>query len=260
MDSLIVKLGGSVITDKSRKFKVREDALNRLAKELKSTYKSLIVIHGGGSFGHPLASKYGIDAGYKDKSQLMGFALTHRAMQELNGKVINAMHDNDIPAVSIQPSACVIVKNGEIESIEISPIRKFLDLGIIPVLYGDTVPDMGKGMSILSGDQLAVYLGLKLSVKRVILGVDTDGVYTSDPKNNEKAELLSSIRPEDWREIKDYLSKGNHTDVTGGMKRKVKELLKLPESGIEAQIVNASKPGVLKRTIKGDKNLGTRIM
>ncbi|KXB00562.1 hypothetical protein AKJ48_01700 [candidate division MSBL1 archaeon SCGC-AAA261O19] len=260
MKPLIVKLGGSIITDKSKEFTVREDALNRLAEELTSVEGPLIVVHGGGSFGHPLASKYGINSGYENKSQLMGFALTHRAMEELNSAVVSTLQDASIPAVPIQPSACVIVENGEISSIEVSSIRKLLELGLVPVMYGDAVPDLERGMSILSGDQLVVFLARELGVERVILGVDTDGVYTGDPKKDEEAELLPKITPKNWQEIKDSLSTGAAPDVTGGMRRKVEELLKLPEIGIEAQIINASKPKTLKKAIKGDKSLGTRII
>lgn len=260
MKPLVVKLGGSVITDKGKEFSVNQDALNRLARELTSVEEPLVVVHGGGSFGHPLASEYEIDSGFKDGSQLMGFALTHRAMEELNMAVVSALQDVGIPAVSVQPSACVIVESGEISSMEVSPVRKLLELGLVPVLYGDAVPDMEKGMSILSGDQLVVFLAREFGAERVILGVDTDGVYTGDPKKDEEAELLPKITPENWREIKDSLSTGAAPDVTGGMRRKVEELLKLPEIGVEAQIINATKPKTLKKAIKGDKSLGTRII
>ncbi|MBS3815529.1 MAG: isopentenyl phosphate kinase family protein [Hadesarchaea archaeon] len=255
-----MKLGGSVITDKSEELSLNRDALNRLAKELKSVESPLIVIHGGGSFGHPLASRYGINSGFENKSQLSGFALTHWAMEALNFEVTSALRNVGLPAVSIQTSACTITKNGRIESMEIKPIKKMLEIGLIPVLYGDSVMDSVDGMKILSGDQLAVFLAEKLGVDRVILGVDTDGVYKGDPKQDDEAELIPEITMKNWPKISESIESASGVDVTGGMKRKIEELMELPKIGIEAQIINASKPEVLEKAIKGDKSLGTRIL
>lgn len=259
MQPLIVKLGGSVITDKGKKFSVRRDALERLARELTSAEGPLVVVHGGGSFGHPLASEYDLDSGYKEERQLMGFSLTHRAMERLNAQVIEALQGAGLPAVAIQPSACSVVEDGRIVFMELRALRKLLELGLIPVTYGDTVPDLARGMSILSGDQLVVYLAKELGAQRVILGVDVEGVYTGDPKVDREAKLIPKITPESWAKVGKSISGAQAPDVTGGMANKVRELLKLAQGGIEAQMIDATKPDVLKRAISGERELGTRI-
>jgi isopentenyl phosphate kinase len=257
---LIVKLGGSVITDKRKKFAVKRAVLKRLAEELKVAVEPLIVVHGGGSFGHSVASRYRIAEGYKNERQLMGFSLTHRAMEKLNAYVIDALQNAGIAAVAIQPSACAIVRDGRIESMELKPVRKFLELGVIPVLYGDAVPDMSKGMSILSGDQLAVRLARELGASRVVLGADVDGVFTANPKVRAGAKLIRVVTLFNWRDVIKSIGGADGTDVTGGMAKKVEELIRLAESGIEAEIVNAAKADTLKRAILGERGLGTRIM
>ena len=258
MQPLVVKLGGSVITDKSKKFSVEQDTLKRLAGELTSARGSLVVVHGGGSFGHPLASEYGIDSGFKEERQLMGFSLTHRAMEKLNAKVVEALQDVGLAAMPVQPSACAVVDGGRIVSMELRPFRKLLELGLVPVTYGDVVPDLTRGMSILSGDQLVVHLARELGAKKVVVGVDVDGVYTGDPKVDAEAELVPEITPANWGEVERSIGGAAGPDVTGGMANKVRELLKLAEGGIEAQIVNAARPGVLRRAIMGER-VGTRI-
>jgi isopentenyl phosphate kinase len=55
------------------------------------------------------------------------------------------------------------------------------------------------------------------------------------------------------------LSKPSGPDVTGGIANKIKELLALVEHGVEAEIVNATKPDILKRAILGEHGLGTKI-
>ncbi|MDH5684960.1 MAG: isopentenyl phosphate kinase [Hadesarchaea archaeon] len=258
---LIVKLGGSVITDKRRQFTVKRTVLRRLARELTAAKGSLVLVHGGGSFGHPVASKYKIAEGYGNPRQLIGFALTHRAMEKLNAYVVDALQQAGVPAVAMQPSACAVVENGRIKSMELTPLRKLLKLGLVPVLYGDAVPDLGKGMSILSGDQLVAQLACELGAKRVILGVDVDGVYTVNPKTNKNAKLVQEISLSNWSSVKKRLSSGvGGRDVTGGMAKKVRELLALAERGVEAEIVNAAKPNILRRAILGEVGLGTRVV
>jgi isopentenyl phosphate kinase len=258
VQSLIVKLGGSVITDKRRPFVVRHAILRRLARELAAAKEHLVLVHGGGSFGHPVASKYDIAGGYKNKNQLIGLSLTHRAMERLNANVIEALQKAGLPAIAVQPSACVVVSGGRIQSMELGPLKKLLELGITPVLYGDAVPDLSKGMSILSGDKIVAYLALALKAPRVILGVDVDGVYTANPKKTKHAELVRRIVLGDKKLIASIGAAGG-SDVTGGMGNKVRELLALAGRGVEAEIVNATKPGILKRAVQGERGLGTVV-
>jgi isopentenyl phosphate kinase len=259
MQTLIVKLGGSVITDKRRRFAVNRSTLKRLASELAAVEGPLVVVHGGGSFGHPMASKYKIDEGYKSGQQLMGLSLTHRAMERLNAHVIEALQKAGLPAIAVQPSACAVVSDGRIQSMELTPVKKLLELGLVPVLYGDAVPDLSRGMCILSGDQLIAYLARELGAGRVILGVNVDGVYAGDPKVDRNAELVPEITPANWPEVAESIGSAGGEDVTGGMANKVRELLALAERGVEAEIVNATKSGTIKRAILGERGLGTRV-
>ena len=53
-----------MITDKeSNTPKIRQDALNQIAEILKNSKKKIIIVHGAGSYGHPIAKKYGIAEG-----------------------------------------------------------------------------------------------------------------------------------------------------------------------------------------------------
>jgi isopentenyl phosphate kinase len=60
---VIVKFGGSVITTKTEKKQMNRRNLNLISNEIavacKSTNKNLIIVHGGGSYGHPLARRAG---------------------------------------------------------------------------------------------------------------------------------------------------------------------------------------------------------
>ncbi|MFN4132979.1 MAG: isopentenyl phosphate kinase [Candidatus Hadarchaeales archaeon] len=255
---LILKLGGSVITDKSRDFAPRINVIKRLALEIAESKYPLVVVHGGGSFGHPLAAKYRLFEGLRSRKQLLGFALTHQAMVDLNSIVVEALMAAKVPAVPVQPSACFLVSGGKILSAELSVIKKMIEIGLTPVLYGDVVPDLATGASILSGDEISTYLAKKLGAQRIIFGADVDGVYTEDPKRGGAPVLLRKISRDDWSRIS-FSRDRRVKDVTGGMRRKVEELLKLAKFGIEAEIANANRPGVIRRLLKGEKGIGTII-
>ena len=84
---VILKLGGSVITEKERnKVKARKGLIKRIAKEIKRARKKkdfrLILVHGAGPFGHKFVTDYGINKGIKTERQVQGFVLTHQSVAD----------------------------------------------------------------------------------------------------------------------------------------------------------------------------------
>jgi isopentenyl phosphate kinase len=256
----VLKLGGSVITDKNKPATANIKAIEQLADEIsKANIESLILVHGGGSFGHPVAKKYKLTEGYTSPSQVVGFSETHRAMTQLNGLVMDALIGHDVNAVVVQPSSCVVTKAGRIQSMELKPIKRMLKMGIVPVLYGDAVLDSEKGFSILSGDQLVSSLAINFDASRIILGGDVDGLYTADPKSNSSAELISRVTLEELKSKKHEIEGSKATDVTGGMLGKMSELIPAIEHSIPALVVNASKPLRVYKALKQKFVIGTII-
>ena len=256
----ILKLGGSVITIKGKPQTPNTEAIERLAKEIaRSKVESLIIVHGGGSFGHPIAKQYEINRGHKDPSQIIGFSKTHQAMTALNSLVINALIDQDVPAVEMQPSSCVITKAGRIQVMEQRPFTKLLRMGFVPVLYGDAVPDSEKGFAILSGDQLLSALAMRLDADRIIVGADVDGLCTADPKTNSSAKLICHIGLSELKRLLPRIGRAKAPDVTGGMVGKIVELIPAIERKIPTIIVNATKPNNVYKALKNEKVVGTII-
>ena len=79
MELIVIKIGGSVITDKkSVTPRINSRNLKIIARQLKNFKRPYVLIHGAESFGHPLVKKTGIDKGIKNESQLIAFAETQR--------------------------------------------------------------------------------------------------------------------------------------------------------------------------------------
>jgi len=256
----ILKIGGSVITDKTGELTPKTEDINRIAEEIKrADMENLIVVHGGGSFGHPFAAKYGIKEGLKDPSQKTGFAETHHVMTVLNGLLMDALVWHELPALSITTSTCVMTENGRIKFFEDAIMRKCMEMGITPIMYGDAVLDDKMGFTVLSGDQLVAYLAVKLKARRIVIGVDTDGIYEADPKTNPEAKRYMHLTLEELKKVQSKLGKAQGTDVTGGMAGKIAELIPAVEAGIPVKIVNASRGQRILRALTEQQIEGTLI-
>jgi isopentenyl phosphate kinase len=255
----ILKLGGSVITKKDEPMTPDLEAIQRLAKEIaRAQVDRLILVHGGGSFGHPLAKQYNIKQGYVEPSQLEGFSRTHQAMLKLNKLVVDALICNNIAAFSVSPSSCILTKDGRIELFFSKMLALLLGIGCIPVLFGDVVLDIKEGFTIVSGDQLTSVIAKRFKANRVILGVDVDGLYTGDPKEEASAQLMSHVTQQNLETLIHNIGEAQVTDVTGGMLGKISELMQAIEAGIPALVVNGSKDGYIYRALKGEM-VGTLI-
>jgi len=257
---IVLKIGGSVITDKDGELSARTEVINRLAEEIALAKKeNLIIVHGGGSFGHPTANRHAIKEGLRSDSQKVGFAETHHVMTVLNGLVMDSLVWHNIPAVSIAPSSCIVTESGRIKSFDDGAMKMLLNLGFTPVLYGDATLDEKLGFTILSGDQIATYMAVRFDAAKIVFGVDIDGLFDSDPKINKNARLYRHLTLSELKDVQEHLRSPTKVDVTGGMCGKVNELTPALERGIQVEIVNASKPNRIYKALAGEKGEGTLI-
>jgi len=258
---IILKIGGSAITDKTTEEMPRTEVINRLAEEIKrADLDNLIIVHGGGSFGHPVAQRYGIKEGYNDDpTKKQGFAETHHTMTLLNGLVMDAFIVHEIPAISIAPSSCFVTENGKIKFFDETVLKSIAKMVFTPVFYGDAVFDDKLGFTILSGDQLVAYLAIKYKAQKIVLGVDTDGLFDCDPKTNPNAKPYKHLTLAELKQIQPKLGKAAGTDVTGGMSGKIAELIPAIEQGVHVTITGATKGLSIYRALTDQSVLGTEI-
>lgn len=234
---LIIKLGGSVITDKNKQVPTpRLNVIKNLAKQLKEIYSKdkyqIILVHGTGSFGHPIAKKYKVELDIVTEKQKLGFSLIDQKMLELSNLIVGRLIENNLPALSLPPRAFTTQKQGKLIKLDIKLMKSFLDQGLIPVLFGDMVFDLQLNGSILSSDTLICYLAKKLRPERVIFLSDVDGIFDSDPKKNPKAKLIREINNQNFTEVIKGLTPNNHHDVTGEMNGKILPLRDLKKIDI----------------------------
>lgn len=256
MNLTVIKIGGSVITNKkSGKPKINSKNLKTIARQLEDFKAPYVLIHGAGSYGHPIAQRTGINKGITSITQLLAFAQTQRLQNVLNAIVCDELIKRGIPAFPAQASAHAVMEKGRLVKMDTDAIAGMVGMGVVPVCYGVPAYDKAMGCSILSGDQIAPYLAKKLGAKHIIEAGDVEGLFTINPKRDKSAKLIPSVTATSYNEVVAHLNGSMATDVTGGMKQKYLELLSAAESGITAQIVHFKS---LRAALEGEP-IGTVI-
>ncbi|ELY57238.1 isopentenyl phosphate kinase [Natronococcus jeotgali] len=223
---IVLKLGGSVVTDKDRAETLDGEALDRaadavadaLAVPSEALAEGLVVVHGGGSFGHHNASEHGVStiAGTRDPTAVHDI---HGAMTTLNRFVLSRLLERDVPAVPVHPfSAGHRDADGEFH-LPTGQVATLLAEGFVPVLHGDVIAHAGEGVTIVSGDELVAELARALEADRIGLCSTVPGVLDADDRVVERIESYGTVA--------DVLGESESTDVTGGMAAKVRALLEL---------------------------------
>ncbi len=260
---IILKIGGSILTNKDAVSEVDTKSLKRIASEIKSSldnsFKELIIVHGAGSFGHPPAKKYKIGERFDESEypqKRIGFCETQNAVKKLNMYICEAFIDEGLPVVAIPASSFMRATNKRITEGNLDSFKRYLDKGFIPVIYGDVVLDEELEICVISGDQLIQYLAKNLNPDMVVLGTDVDGVYNKNPKTHDDAIFFDKFSSLDDL---DTFEGTTNVDVTGGMVGKIKELLYLADLGIESKIINAEVENNVFKVLENEKVKGTVI-
>jgi isopentenyl phosphate kinase len=257
-DLAIIKLGGALITDKSKPYTLREDVLRRAAKEIAETLGPCIVIHGVGSFGHVPVIKRKLYAGYKDPKQLPGLSLTMVEVFELRMAVTKALMEAGLSPVLFLPSNLFVMENGEIAGHFGGGLRRYLELGMTPLIGGDMCADEDRGFSVCSGDKVIHILSQLLKPKYVIFATDVAGIYTADPKLDPGAKLIPHIAISRIDEVEKLADEAVTPDITKGMQGKIEEIRgfePILRAGAKVAILGMMEPGILKRYVAGDPDV-----
>ena len=260
---ILLKLGGSLLTDKDKPSSIREDVVRSAIQQIIDANKKIILIHGGGSFGHPLAKKYNLSAGINPEipNQILGLAETHQSMNKFNSYIINLLLEQNYPALSIQASSIFIKDSQVISTYSIDIIETALDLDILPILYGDIVLDKQGSFSIISGDKIILELCENLRkyyVSKVIFTMEADGIYIVDKNDKGKEVLVTECYSDDLDSI-NLADLGQKIDVTGGIEGKLNIIKEICKYNIPVQLVNGLERGNIMKALKSQKIESTEI-
>lgn len=257
-----LKLGGSLITDKTQARTLRGNVLKRLAEEIARFHQDnpemkLLIGNGAGSFGHVTAKKFGTRQGVKTNEEWRGFVQVWQEAATLSQYVVFALQEAGLPALVIHPSSSVIATDGLVARWDIAPLQAALQAGLVPVIHGDVTFDTLRGGTILSTEDLFGYLANQLKPSRVLLAGMEAGVWQDYPTCTK---LYSLITTNTLPEVVPALSGSRADDVTGGMLSKVEQSLDLARqvTGLEVLIFSGEQPQNVGKALRGE-NIGTLL-
>ncbi len=273
---VFLKLGGSLITDKTQPYTPKLDVIEDAALQISTALRTqpdlrLVIGHGSGSFGHVAASEYRTRDGLsprpsplvhreRDETEInywKGFTEVWYQASALNQFVMKAFHKVNVPAIALPPSASVVASDGKVSIWDTSPISMALGVGLLPVIYGDVIFDEVRGGTILSTEDLFGHLARSFNPDRILLAGLEAAVWEDFPARTRKVE---AITPQTFGKFAENIEKAAGTDVTGGMKSKVSQMLDLTQQNplLKIQIFSGLEPGNIVRALMGE-TLGTLV-
>ena len=263
--TLVLKLGGSLITDKKIPYSMRNDTVKTASKEIKECLDrklvdQMVIVHGVGSYGHPPVIEHQLYKGFIDPLQLMPISRTQSKVNQLREVLCTNLQDAGIPVNLFHTSSIASAKQGRIISMHLEAVKGFMKVGMVPMLGGDMVQDSVMGFCVGSGDQVATILTKELHATDLVFATDVPGVYDSDPKVNPEAKLMEELSLADLK----HLSAGDSKlDASGAMHGKLTNLEGIREElrdGLRTSIISMLEPGRLSRLLAGEAVESTRIL
>ena len=263
MRVVFVKVGGGLLAPKDKKYELNTQDLKELARQFKQVRQAFpeiafVLGNGAGSFGHLPAVEYNFK-GKIGEEKLFAAGFIHRKVVELNTHFATYLQEEEVSSFQFSPASFITASKGEVVKVNSEPIFSVLKLGVIPLVFGDVVPDEAYNFSIVSTEKIFKALVLKAlekkyKVERVIHIGNYPGVLSSS------GDVIGKIKAPEFEKIEKDLWAAEGKDITGGMRHKVKEACFLAEKGIEINIIGFSyKENNLLRVLKG-KSVGTRII
>jgi isopentenyl phosphate kinase len=248
---ILLKLGGSLITDKNESESVRvgvlERALRVIAKCRESLNARLIIAHGSGSFGHATAIREGF-AKHAPASQarMLQAARIHESVLRLHQQVLLCGTSLGLPLWSLMPSSFVV--DGAANGLESNAKRALLPLlsnDAIPLVCGDVVSHDHDGAAICSTEPLLLHLWKDVLrpagyLARAIWAGVTDGLL--DQRGNTIAQV-DSVDALKWA------GPSNAPDVTGGMTLRLGTALELAQVGCNSLLINGTRSEDIERAL-----------
>ncbi len=244
---VLIKLGGSVITDKDRDASFRRAVTRRLMGEIAKAGVPVVLLHGAGSFGHPQVKAAGLDKPPVTGPKLNGVAATLASLATLHADVLELAAAAGLRPISVPVHALMEANAGAISDVPVDMVEQLLEEGCTPVLHGSMVPDVADGWAIVSADRLMAALAEELEPRLAVFATDVDGVLDAD------GQLLEEVSAADGISSLDAV----RADVTGSMQAKVRAALQVA-AVCPTVILNGNQRGRVLDALKGKPVPGTR--
>ncbi len=166
---LLIKLGGSIITNKKKPLTPRRQTIDKITAYLRKIDEPMIIVHGGGSFGHYWSVKFDMHT-KPAKYNIHGVSVVKNSMIELDKIILDSFLKNRLNPYSLPPTDFVNV--GKAIPKKIREVQKIAKSGLVPITFGDALWYGQKKSFILSGDKIMTMLAKILRPRLSIFVLD----------------------------------------------------------------------------------------
>jgi isopentenyl phosphate kinase len=208
----LVKLGGSLLSDKAEECSFRRPAARRLLSEVAKANLPTVLLHGAGSFGHPQAARHRLG---QAKAKPDGVAEVLAAVGALSAQVITLAQEAGLRPLAFPLHHAARIEGDTLADLPIEAIGKAIEEGYTPVLHGTLVRDPALAWRVVSADELMQELAAELTPRLAVFATDVDGVFDRDP-SDASAKLLVTVDGSATAS-----RAGGGSDVTGRMAGKL---------------------------------------
>ncbi len=243
---ILVKLGGSVVTNKEKALSVRKRAVDAISKSMRRIKEPLVAVHGGGSYGHYWSVRYDMHT-RPARYGAYGVSVVKNSMVELDRVIIDSMVRARLCPYCMPPAA--FMRGDRAVPDRIREMGEIAGSGMIPVTYGDALWYGRKRSYILSGDRIMTHLARVLRPRLAVFAVNVDGVYS----DLGSGSLIREIGGQSVRVSEAGM------DVTGGMGRKLEEAARISRLGVPVFFVNGNRPERIVNAVSRGRFEGTLL-
>lgn len=258
---VLIKFGGSLITNKSEKCSAKLEIIDKLSytiSEILNMGKKVIIVHGAGGYGHIKAKKWRISEGKILEiidDQYKAIVEIRNDMEILNKLIISRLASYSIDAKSYSPH-----KNGIGLGLDYTLDEEFFrttSVDYVPVTYGDVVDsNTEKEFGILSGDDLCEIICNVFKPSHVIFTMDGALGLIDDPSLPNGGNLIREFYPNNQEIVTTKIP----NDVTGGMSLKLKRAINCHKTGARVSIINGNNVEMILNAISGEEYVGTEFL
>jgi isopentenyl phosphate kinase len=164
-----------------------------------------------------------------------------------------------VPVVSLPPSASARCDDGRLSYLDTFVLHATLEHGLVPLVQGDVALDTVRGATIVSTEDVFIYLVREFQPTHILLAGEVSGVYENPDMTGP---IIPAIMPDNVQQYAAALGSSHGIDVTGGMIGKVKQMLDVVQRypSIEARVFSGVVRGNVQRLlIEPSAPIGTAI-
>jgi len=254
-DSIVIKMGGSVLSNK--------DLFNSLIKDiiiLKKLKLSIFLIHGGGS---KISSK--LEANNIESKFINGLRVTDNktinivedVLIEFNREIVNALKKQSCNAevitsrennvIIVKPENNVLGFVGKPTKINANNLIEIVKANKVPVIASLGLDENNQTFNI-NADSVAGAIAKKLKARRLLMLSDVEGVLNKDKV------LIPEINSDQAKKMI------NDGIISGGMIPKINNCLDVAKNGVKGVcIIDGKKKHSILFELLSDKGSGTLI-